>query len=148
MPHRLYDWKCVVCGDTTESMHFIPTGHRPVQARALWCDTCAVSTLHERMFPLPAKYLADRPLSPVVHGGRFDTAGNRVTPKLPPPLPEHATWGDYKDRWNSKEYLETKRERAAIRAENRRKQERLKAIKKDPTIDVRHYPCPGDPKVA
>lgn len=144
---RLYDFQCWECGLVIEAVHTFPSDQSPVRGKALWCESCQVNTLHERLISRPAPYLGEKLFTVPVYGGRFDTAGAKRPPKKPDLLPAHATASDYRDRYHSKEWKEWRKEHDSVRAENKIKQNRMSAIKKDPTIDMRHYKVPGDPKL-
>lgn len=142
---RLFDWQCARCGKAHESLVEFSQGSSAPRRVMLKCPRCVRVTSHVRMIPLPAKYMADRPLNPVVYGGRFDTAGHQAEPRLPE-VPDGATYSDFKDLVHSKEYQGIKKEKARIRANNAAKKRRLKALKSGASVNMRVDRCPGDPK--
>lgn len=144
---RNYDWQCS-CGETVQFMVQFPTGDRPVAQLGLWCGTCQAVTVHDRLISLTAPYMGEKMLNPMVSGGKFDTMGMASLPKIPDALPSSATWSDYKDRWQSKEWKEFKKETASVKKQNRQKQKRAAAIKRGENINMRTCKLPGDPKIA
>lgn len=80
---RLWDWECMKCGKVHQDLVRVPNGKTTPSRRRTFCSSCMTRTNHWRRFPVVAKYLGDRDDSPVVHGGRFDTAGYRKGPKIP-----------------------------------------------------------------
>lgn len=138
---RLYDWECSRCNAKREHVVDFPQGESPPSAQRLWCDPCGAVRDHVRLFPLPARYLYDRPFSPEVVGGQFDTMGAKRMPALPKP-PDGVSDSGMTDFYNSREWREAKAERKAIRKQNERKRARARA-----GADFRKNPLPGDPKL-
>lgn len=80
---RLYDFECLECGNIQEILVDTPRGESPSKITQGDCETCEATTSFERRLSLPAPYMGERVLNPVMHGGRFDTAGMRDLPDLP-----------------------------------------------------------------
>jgi hypothetical protein len=124
-------------------------GTDPPDQHYLRCERCLrdkgyKATPHDRVrISLPAKDLSDRPMSPMVAGGNFDTVGKKAVPQLPEFKGE--TGSDFKDFVNHKDYKATKKERQARLNENKAKAERARMIKAGANISIRHNPLPGDP---
>lgn len=138
---RLYDWECSLCGAVREHVVSFPQGEKPPPSCDIWCEGCEAFVPHARLSPLPARYLYDRPFSPEVVGGQFDTMGAKRMPALPRP-PANVSDSGMRDFYNSREWRDAKDERKAIRAQNEKKRARARA-----GADFRQNPLPGDPKL-
>jgi hypothetical protein len=121
MGYRNLDWECP-CGDKREALVWVPHGEPSPASAAIECETCGHVTDHERRMSLPAAYLGEKPYAPKVYGGRFDTMG--LAPLPPRGHPD----------------------RERVKALNAEKKQRAAAMKRDPNIDLRTNPLPGDPK--
>lgn len=173
---RLFDWSCSSCGTRAEQLVRVPAGQDLVKRRALPCDPCGGYELHAVALSLPAPYMGERVINPMVRGGSFDTMGYRQQPALPdlPGEREHSerlskalasapvserrsvasemsktapTMADYSALFSSPGYKEVVAERKRIRAENAEKRKRLAAIKRGENINMRRDRCAGDPMV-
>lgn len=144
MVWRQFDFDCWECGERRGDLVWVPFGEDPQDDYDLDCTNCQTMTSHQRAVSPPALYTYDRPWAPVVMGGKFDTMGYRKLPDMPE-LPDNADFDAARDMFHSREYQEKRAARHAAMVENKVKRERAEAAKKDDTIDVRHYPCPGDP---
>jgi hypothetical protein len=135
---RNVDWRCA-CGTIHEDLVEVPYGSPLPKSHFTSCPRCRKVTRCTRVLSAPAQYLGEKPLSPRVHGGSFDTMGKRRLPSLPEFTGE--TGQDFVDHVHTREYQVTKKRRAAIRAENALKRRRAAA-----GVSFRHNPVPGDPK--
>lgn len=156
MSFRSYDWECTQCGCVAWHLVDVPHGELPPRTAELPCLECDEMTEHDKVISLVAAYMGEKMLNPIVHGGKFDTAGRRELPSMPAfdNLPPDASISArkervdaYRERFQSNEWREMKRERAAIRAENAQKRQRLAAIARGDNINMRRDKCAGDPKV-
>ncbi len=137
---RLYDWECSRCGTAHERVIELPQGSAPPARKRLDCASCENKTMHARRIAKPAQYLYDRPMSPHVAGGKFDTLGHARLPRLPQP-PKDLNPRDVGDFYLSSEFQKRKAERIAARKLNEAKRKRAAA-----GVDFRANPLPGDPK--
>lgn len=154
MGFRRYDWECQACGLEHDSLVMVPaelnkkTGKyetpTPPKTMRIECPGCDAETEHCRLLSAPAVYTYDKPYAPIVHGGTYDTTGNR---KPPPPLefPKDASFDQVRDTIRTKEWQDRKKERWNVIQQNNAKKARAKAMKKHPTMDIRNTPLPGDP---
>ena len=140
---RLYDFECQY-GHHFDDMVNVPDGEKPRAKYRLQCKLCGRRRRVSRLMSAPAKYLGDRPMSPHVYGGQFDTMGGRSLPHLPE-FPDDGTGSDFRDFVNQKSYKEIKRERRRVQRENAAKRKRAAAAKRDPNLSFRHTRLSGDP---
>lgn len=126
---RLFDWSCLDCERAHEEVIEVESGKSAPETARLLCPTCERVTAHQRMLPLVAQYMGEKPMAPQVFGGRFDTMGRE---KAPPPPGESASRSEVAD-WA--------REKKAVDGRNKAKRKRAKA-----GVDFRRNPLPGDPK--
>lgn len=145
MPYRQYDWSCKECAAVHPDLVWVPSGQDVPDQAELHCASCGIVGPHQRRISAPAFYMYDRPWAPQVFGGSFDTMGNKRPPPLPE-LPDGASLSDAKDFFNQTEYKEAKAERKHAQGLNKIKKQRAAAMRKDPNIDLRRAPLPGDPK--
>lgn len=147
--YRLYDWDCDGCGMTHAELYWTTGGKVPPREAEMLCPGCEGYHPHRRVVSMPAVYLADRPLNPMVQGGSFDTMGYRPTPMVPDhPLGDAATWTDWKDHWRSKEWQNARAEQKNVIKQNKQKRKRAAAIKRGENINMRVDRCEGDPRIA
>lgn len=142
--YRLYDWRCGTCGYEHEELLGVTDGHQPGRHARIDCARCDRATMHLRLISRPAMFLYDRPLSPKVYGGDFDTMGVRELPSLPE-IPDDIGGGEVRDFFSQPAYKEIRAERKAREAENKRKRQRARALKSGKIDSLRHHPLPGDP---
>jgi hypothetical protein len=156
MGYRLFDTECQTCGDVAPSLLWADHGSMPPKIHREICLSCGQETDRARIISLIAEVHLDKELSPVVYGGAFDTAGCKqfkTMAEIPPP-PDGASKSDrrehidaYKERFQSSEWKEMKKENASIAKENALKQKRLAALKRGEPVNMRKDKLPGDPKV-
>lgn len=142
---RLHDWECTRCGTVSERVIKISQDDPVPRELEMECAECDGECWHNRRISRPAPHMGKKVLNVAVHGGSFDTMGYKSEPELPPPLPPDAKWGDWKDRWHSKEYKEIKAAKMAVKKENKAKRARAAAIKRGENINMRTCKLPGDP---
>jgi hypothetical protein len=142
---RLYDFECV-CGHIHEELVSVDADETPRQSYPLDCPKCKSAAIgHKRLPPLIAKYMGEKPLSPRVAGGSFDTMGHKKPKTKLPQFPENGSYSDFKDHRRTPEFREAKRERLALMRENKTKRARATAARRDPNLSFRHNPVSGDP---
>ena len=141
---RLYDWVCVDCNTSNERLIETKQGDDIPKYANMLCLECGKQSKMYRRLPLVAQYMGEKPFAPVIHGGKFDTAGNKPTPPLPEFTGER--FSDFKDYVNTKEYQENKTERKRIKKENAAKKRRLAALRRGENVNFRRDRLPGDPK--
>ena len=88
---RLFDWECSACKEQHENLAEIPHGKLP-RSVTFECPYCEETVRQRRLISLPAPYMGEKNLSPIVKGGSFDTVGHRKLPDLPdlPGAKEHS----------------------------------------------------------
>lgn len=123
---------------------------------------------------LPARYMGEKNLSPMVSGGRFDTTGHASLPEYPDmpgeadysarlnralarnPVGDHTavmrsmandapSLSDYAAHLSKPECREVKAERKRIAKQNAQKRRRLDAAKRGENVNFRRDKCAGDP---
>ena len=171
---RLFDFACIDCGFKQEALVDVPFGETPASRHELYCDDCDVVSWHDRQLSLPAPYMGEKNLSPIVRGGRFDTAGHAPMPSYPD-MPGEADYQaklgralsrnpahdrdavlrsmineapaleDYAAHMSKPECVEIKRERKRIGSQNAQKHQRLAAAKRGEQVNFRRDKCAGDP---
>lgn len=171
---RLFDFACVDCGFEQEALVDVPRGDVPAAKYELECDDCDTTTWQERQLSAPAPYMGEKNLSPLVRGGRFDTAGQAPMPSYPDmpgeadyqaklsralscnPVEDRASvmrsmineapaLEDYAAHMSKPECVEIKRERKRIGGQNSEKQKRLAAARRGENVNFRRDKCAGDP---
>lgn len=140
---RLYDWQCDNCAMVHESVICIDSGSDAPRTKMLVCPDCGEEHLHIRLIPLPAQYMGEKPLNPMVKGGTFDTEGYKRETALPEFKGNRLS--ELKDHVNTKEYKEIKKLRAFERSCNLAKRKRAAAIRRGENVSMRHNKLPGDP---
>ena len=143
----------------------IPSGKaipKTIEKPCLCSDAVGFSCTHTRIFTTKAPAaigLSDA--SPIVHGGKFDTAGYAKLPDLPIPKDiyrdandaplsrsqRQETYGKLKEHVRSKEYVEAKKERESLKLQNAAKRKRAEAIRRGENITLRSNKLPGDPSL-
>jgi hypothetical protein len=121
--------------------------------------------IHERRISCPAPYMGEKVLNPMVSGGGFDTTGHKALPALPEfkdsgevfrddPRSEASPGNRGKvarealtEHFQSSDFKEAKRARAAVKAENKQKQKRAAAIRRGENVNMRRDRCAGDPAI-
>ena len=81
--YRQYDFSCTGCDAEAPYLVDVPSGELPLKSYDMQCQACGDVCAHERLLSMPAPYMGERNLSPVVHGGKFDTAGKAPMPGYP-----------------------------------------------------------------
>jgi len=87
-----HDWECTVCQYVCQNV----LSKRPApKTRTLFCLSCDTETMHERLFPMPARYLGEKLRNDTgirIKGGKYDTEGFEELPDIPdlPGAEEHA----------------------------------------------------------
>jgi hypothetical protein len=143
---RLFDWQCCECGAVEEQLIGVERGDFVPDLAIFFCAKCSTTTNQTRCVSLPAPYMGERPLNPMVTGGQFDTMGYEREPNSSV-LRDGMTVGEFNEARHSKEYKETRREVDAVRERNKAKRERAAAIKRGENINMRTCRLPGDPKI-
>jgi hypothetical protein len=144
---RLYDWECNKCETVIDAMIDVPHGEAPRDNAQFYCLICKrVRPMTRCQVNLIAEYHGERVLNPIVHGGEFDTAGAAKVPMVPM-LRDGATMEELRDHVRKPEYIEAKRVRSEVIAQNKAKKKRLALIKKGEYINMRRDRLPGDPKL-
>ena len=141
---RLFDWSCGRCSTMSEALVEYPMKDGPPDFVDKRCETCVTVTRHlRRRVNRIAAYLGEKPMSPRVKGGHFDTVGYEKAP----PLPEFTgtTGKEFREFCHSKPYLDAKAGQAKVKERNALKRKRAAASKRDPNLSFRHHPLPGDP---
>ena len=134
---RNADWRCSA-GHVHEELVQVSAGKKLPRSHFTCCRVCRKVVRCVRVLSAPAKYLGDRPLSPRIRGGSFDTMGYKKLPALPEFKGETGT--DFIDHVRTPAYQAAKKQRAAAKAENALKRRRAVA-----GVSFRHNPVPGDP---
>ncbi len=147
MAWRQYDWQCTKCGYEHADLVSVPHGEKPPPKARLDCPGCGGETLHEKLLSLPAPYLGEKAFSPIVSGGKFDTAGCETPPPLPD-VPEGLSGDDVADFFQRPEYKDAKRRREEVKQRNAAKRKRLAAHRRTKGgVDFRRHRLKGDPKL-
>lgn len=145
--YRLYDFECGACGARDEHLVDVPRCEPVPRVITADCRHCAQECEHERIVSLPAPYMGERLCNPLVHGGRFDTTGNRALTPLPdlPAGVEHNS-DNYSQLFASRDYREAQKTRSVEHSQNLAKRKRLAAYKRGEQVNFKRDRCPGDPK--
>lgn len=146
MGFRQYDFACSDCGTVHTDLVWSDHGSRPPATAQLKCGECGEATLHERCLSCPAKYTYDKPFSPQVYGGKYDTMGHRQSGVELPDLPRDASFDQARDVLMSKDRKEKVEANLATARENRMKRKRAAAMKRDPNLSLRAHRLAGDPE--
>lgn len=139
---RLYDFRHEACGTERDATVEVPHGTKPKRTYRLDCRACGRKASHLRILSPPAKYLGEKPRSPRIHGGTYDTMGFEQNKHPEPPMPNSTDPQAFVEHFRSPEYRAFNREEQAVRKRNKPKRARAKA-----GVSFRHNPLPGDPKL-
>lgn len=80
---RLYDFVCTQCKVKDEHLVDTPHGEKVALLIRDWCYQCNDTVDHERVMSMPAPYMGEKVVNPIMHGGKNDTAGKKALPPLP-----------------------------------------------------------------
>jgi hypothetical protein len=149
---RLYDFECTSCGWIRESVVQFDTDDSPPTHVFMHCPMCDTDENHKRIIvSMPAPYMGEKVLNPMVSGGQFDTVGNAPVAKLPD-IPKGLTDDKdisyaHRELFNSPEWKEAKAQRREDNRKNSEKRKRAAAIKAGANVNMRTDKCAGDPKL-
>jgi len=82
------DFECDECGHTHEETIWIPSGGERPEIAVFECPLCG-DVPHHSVMGMPAPYMGEKVLNPMMYGGNYDTMG-AVEPMPLPDLPGQA----------------------------------------------------------